>query len=789
MTVQNSQGKTPLSGASLVSSARRRNLKFKSVLIGCSSFVAVLGGPAYAQEEQSAPVETKRSLDVITVTAQKREETLQEVPISISAVDGAVIEDRSVDDLISLSASVPNVFISESQIDTAIGIRGISTGNNKGFEQSVGMYVDGISFGRSQLIRMPLVDLERVEVLRGPQPTLFGKNAIAGAVNVITAKPTSEFEGKIGVSYEFEHEEPQILGVVSGPINDNWGYRLVGSYRELDGYITNETLGRKEPNKEEKFLRGQLAYDDGNALDVNLKLEWAQFDILGRALEVNTPIGSFNTVFSGPLFVETDENYQSEGDSSRSSNEVFDAVLTANYALGNHTLTSITGFAQYETVEGIDIDYTRLKMLYADQTEDYTQFSQELRLTSPGNQRIDYVAGLYYQNSELEVTDDIAFQSLFSALGAPFSLIADSRFGRQYDQEAELFSAFAQADFNFTDQLTLTAGARLSSEEKDASRAMFVSKGPTNMSPLPVVQAVLRAFNIADHDLSGSRSEDAFDPLVRLLYKPTDFASLYVSYTEGSKAGGFDVRGSSSPSDTSVAVPGTFEYEDEGAKNYEIGAKFAWDTAELNVTAYKTEYTNLQTNVFDGVLGFLVENASEAETSGVEFDGRMLVGNNFTLYGSGAYLDFEYANFPGGQCAFGQVPDNGILCDYAGRRAAFAPEWSANYGVDYERDLGRNLIFDANLNFDYSSEYELTTNLDSNQIQDAYTKVGAQIGLSSAEGRWRVSLIGDNLTDERIRTLSSTVPLTGTITRGTGVVYDSFYMRPRNVTLKLEYKF
>ena len=158
-----------------------------------------------------------QSLEEIVVTAQKRAESLSEVPISISAVTGETLENRSIDSLATLSQSMPNVNIFEGAIDSTIQVRGVTTGNNKGFEQSVAMYFDGVPYGRAQLVRTPLVDLERVEVLRGPQPTIFGKNAIAGAISVISAKPTDEFEGKISVSYESEHEESQVLGVVSGP--------------------------------------------------------------------------------------------------------------------------------------------------------------------------------------------------------------------------------------------------------------------------------------------------------------------------------------------------------------------------------------------------------------------------------------------------------------------------------------------------------------------------------------------------------------------------------------------
>lgn len=180
-----------------------------------------------------------QTLEEIVVTAQIREQSLQDVPISVSAVSGESIEDRSVDNLSSLATSVPNFYVAETQIDTSISIRGVRSGANKGFEQSVPLSVDGVSYGRSQLARVPLVDLARVEVLRGPQPTLFGKNAIGGVVSITTAKPTEEFEGKISASYESEHDESRSLLVLSGPLSESVLGRLTVSNREMDGFVTS----------------------------------------------------------------------------------------------------------------------------------------------------------------------------------------------------------------------------------------------------------------------------------------------------------------------------------------------------------------------------------------------------------------------------------------------------------------------------------------------------------------------------------------------------------------------
>jgi outer membrane receptor protein involved in Fe transport len=210
----------------------------------------------------SSPFAYTQTLEEVIVTAQIREQSLQDVPISVSAIDGEVIEDRSVDNLQSLSASIPNFMVVETQIDTSISIRGVRSGANKGFEQSVPMNFDGVTYPRSQLARTPLVDLERVEVLRGPQPTLFGKNAIGGAVSVTSAKPTEEFEGKFSTSFESEHDESQSLVVLSGPLSDDLLGRLTVSTREMDGWITNQRMKRVEPQRDETYIRGQLAWTD-----------------------------------------------------------------------------------------------------------------------------------------------------------------------------------------------------------------------------------------------------------------------------------------------------------------------------------------------------------------------------------------------------------------------------------------------------------------------------------------------------------------------------------------------
>tara|TARA_B100000446_G_scaffold67127_3_gene63720 strand:+ start:17298 stop:18209 length:912 start_codon:yes stop_codon:yes gene_type:complete len=263
------------------------------------------------------------ALEEIVVTAQKREESLMDVPISVSAVGGEKMAEAGITELEGMTAYVPNLTMNQTGIGTIIAIRGISSGINQGFEQSVGQYVDGVYYGRAQLARAPFMDLDRVEVLRGPQSILFGKNSIAGAISMHTAKPTDEFEGSITGLYEPDHGEQDVRLVLSGPLTDNLSGRLAILDRTIDGYYDNDTLDRDESDEDVSVIRGSLRWDANDDLTVNLKVEDGSFDTKGRFLEVVNPVGaSYGGVLSaltgGAYTLETNQNFkrQSNGDSS-----------------------------------------------------------------------------------------------------------------------------------------------------------------------------------------------------------------------------------------------------------------------------------------------------------------------------------------------------------------------------------------------------------------------------------------------------------------------------------------
>jgi outer membrane receptor protein involved in Fe transport len=746
----------------------------------------------------SSPFAYSQTLEEVIVTAQIREQSLQDVPISVSAIDGEVIEDRSVDNLQSLSASIPNFMVVETQIDTSISIRGVRSGANKGFEQSVPMNFDGVTYPRSQLARTPLVDLERVEVLRGPQPTLFGKNAIGGAVSVTSAKPTEEFEGKFSTSFESEHDESQSLVVLSGPLSDDLLGRLTVSTREMDGWITNQRMKRVEPQRDETYIRGQLAWTDSNDIDYNLKVETADFDSVGYAMEALAPQDGYGLVFAGPIAVETNEDWVRSSGETFSQNTMDNFVFTSNIPLDNGgTLTSITSMVEYDSYEVLDVDYVALEILDGtNQTEKYEQTSQEIRYTSPGGEDLDYIVGAYFQSADVDVTDYVPLGSFLALAGPPVSMLVGTNWDRLYKQSSEMYSVFGQADINLEGNWRLTVGARYSNEDKDGSRNLTLDGTGTALAGSPMLNVLWAAvLNVGPHNIASSRSESSFDPMVRLSYDLSDNAQMYVSYTEGSKAGGFDIRGNSIPGTPLVSSAGGWEFEEEKATNIEWGYKMKSDRASFDFTYFTTEYEDLQTSVFDGVLGFKVGNASAAELDGFEMQGRYLIAEGLEFYGSLASLNYEFTDWKNSQCAYGEVATNGIYCDRSGASVILAPEDTANAGFAYETVLSNNWVLDANLNVDYSSEYFITTNLDKNIKENGYSKVGLVLGLESSDGKWRLSLIGDNLTDERIKVVGGTIPLArvfvGLASGGAldGIAYDAIYARPKNIAIKLDYNF
>lgn len=793
----------------------------------CSTSLA----SAVALALQASNLHAAPALEEVLVTATLRTESLQDVPVSVSAVSGEKMQEAGIDKIEDLQAYVPNLSMSETGIGTNIYIRGIGSGINPGFEQSVGMYFDGVSYSRAQLTRAPFLDLARVEVLRGPQNILYGKNSIAGALSLVSARPGDEHEGSVSVLYEPDHGEEVFDLVLSGPLSDTLGARVAMRKRAMDGYIENLTLGRDEPARSESTFRAILDWEASADLSAMLKFELGKFNVDGRQIEIINDQPSTNPAFGGASYsqilvaqfgadasvLNTGLDYKRSSNGDYSNNRTRNLTLNVDYALGEGTLTFITAALEYEFDELCDCDFTGANVFSVPFSEDYEQYSQEIRWTSPVGETFEHIGGLYYQSSNLDFYDSIVIdspiipgavyarvraQSLAAGDDAATAdakgsaardAISNTTSPRDFSSDAELWSAFWQTTWNVTDRLRATLGLRYSEEEKDGSRRLTVADLQGNERPLGTVDGVLAGvFKIERHDLDGEQDTEQLAPSLNVQYDATDEVMLYATASRGYKSGGFDARSNASPSSAPNAaggvIVGSFEYEEEEATSLEIGAKTSfWDgRAELNVAAFLTKYSDLQVSIFDGTLGFNVGNAGEAETRGIEFDGRVALTDELTMSAAIAFLDFEFTEFENGQCYQGQTPDsvvNGVAyCDYKGKSNQYAADYSGNLAFNYTHSFGDAMEFRAATDFVFTDDYNSSQNLDPSQEQDGYVKVNMRLALADVKDGWELALVGKNLTDEEVVSYSNDTPLANSSFGSTN--HYAFIERPRSIAVQ-----
>jgi iron complex outermembrane receptor protein len=763
-------------------------------------------------------------LEEVIVTAQKRAQSLSDVPISVSAVGGEQMRNASVLDLADLTPYIPNFQKADTSIGQYLTIRGIGSGINQGFEQSVVQFVDDVPLGRGPLARVPFVDLDRIEVMRGPQNVLFGKNAIAGALAMVTAKPTDELSTRVLLEYEPEYDTTLATGIISGPLTDSLRGRLAVRYYDDGGFYENNLNGNDEAQREDQTIRGIIAWDITDNFEAELKVERTSFELDGRTDEISfayaNPVegdGFFGLTYpeiAGTVGALTRQNIGSDDgvqNFRRNSNidetselDADNVTLTLNWDLGGATLTSVTAYMGYETDEALDLDGSGIDAFTQTQREEYDQFTQEIRIASPGGETIDWIVGLYYQDWDLEYTADFLVddESLWSALGAlgpaigrpdlaALAALANLQNVRQYAGDSETYAAFGQATWSMTDATRLTVGARYTREDKTGSRRMDVFNSTNGQ--LDLVQAITASAvfgvdfaNLGEatggafpiHDLSGDRSESSFTPSAVLEWDVGEDTMLYASAAKGFKAGGFDARGNRASN---------FEYEDENVLALEAGLKGRYldGTLELNAALFQSQYEDLQVSQFDGTLGFVVGNAAEATSQGIEVDGRWLVTDGLTWSFALAYLDFEFDKYENATCpAIHTLLTGETLCDLSGSTNIYSPEWSASTSFDYFRPISARWDLRARLDLNYKDDHFVDVTLNEDVQQDAYVQVNAQLALE--RGDWAFALVGKNLTDETISSFVTDTPLSGTLN---APAYTGYFQRPRTIAVQLRYAF
>lgn len=730
-------------------------------------------------------------LEEVVVTATMRAESLQDVPLSVTAVFAEDIESIGAYKLQDLSGIVPNFQVGEDAILDAITIRGVDTGGNQGFDQAVGVFRDGVYTGKGYLSRLPFMDVQRVEVVRGPQGTLFGRSTIAGALTLVTNNPGAEFDfgGRTQIALDSE-EDYEVEAYVTGPLSDTVRGRLVGRFRDSDGFLNNLAENRTEPQLEEYAVRGTLEWDITNNLMATLKYEHADWETDGRVTQIfatNDPFTfsdgvldeNSNVTNRGGIFDGTGR----ESDFVDSDADFFSLKLTGS--IGSLNFESTTGYTTYDVAGAVDGDFSPFPVVTNIPGEDYKQISQEIRLLSPTDGKLSWVAGLYYEDNEYEMREEIELSLPGFITGLPFDIA--HKFSTDFDQDEENISVFGQATFDLTETLHITGGLRYTHTKKEASQAQFFAPvlpaGNRNALAATDPLTGLLAFitGVTPHTQIGTRKENRVDWSVNLEYEfqAAGEHTAYFTVAQGSKAGGFDAR-------ATLTAPG-YEFADETAINYEGGLKSVWLDGAMawNWSVFYTDYEDLQTSVFDGVLTFQVQNIGAVDIFGVETDMRWQLTDGLAVWGNLAYLDFEYANFDNGPCPTGAIPDGTIpgTCNLTGV-SGFTPEWNGAVGFNYEQPITASLNLLASFTATYTDSYDREPGAVSPFLRtDSFEKITARIGVGGNDGRWSVHVLGTNLSNELSCGTLVVVPLSG----GTGSVCAT--EPPRTFYLQANYNY
>lgn len=646
-------------------------------------------------------------LEEIVVTATKTDEMMSDVPISLSVVTGADVEKYNIQRFEDMTPYVPNFQLTAGGIGNVINIRGIASGNQAGFEQSVGTFIDGVFRGRGVQSRFAFLDIGSIEVLRGPQGTLFGKNTVAGALNIRSAKPTEDLTASLKVSHNIDHDETEYTGVVSGAMSDSVRGRLAVMTREMkEGWSENEFYGDDTPQTDEWAARGTIEWDVTDATVATFKLEHGDWDNAGSAAEVLEagPLAGFgiqggldNKANIGALdpVLDVGSDRLFEGDLDEYS-------LNIEHYMDNYTLTAILGYSEYQFERRSDVDFTPLSLVRFDEMEEQEQSSFEFRIASDLDGDLQFITGLYYQEADL-LTDGLSYIGLPTAYGlvsagcagagaGPYASAAQqSSCGQQaaiegmgaqpgggapvpgiaryayLEQETETWAAFTQFTWSFAEDFRTILGLRYSEEEKTATQSAsavdYISDNrtapPSTGVPIAALggmltsEALTRAFlEFTPHTLNDDvldRSEESFTWSLSGQWDVSPDTMAYATASTGFKSGGFNSFYMGTNADEA-------QFDEEEAITFEIGSKMSLldGAAELNISIFRTEYDDLQVSVFSGNTTFDVKNAAEATTQGIEIDGRWQASESLLFSGSIGWTDFEYDNFTEQACTAAQ---------------------------------------------------------------------------------------------------------------------------------------
>ncbi len=794
-----------------------RFLKCALVVLSTSSLVSV---SSWAQAAPEAPNPTQATgpadPDEIIVSARRRDERLIDAPVAITAVSGETLSRLQATRVSDIATLVPSLVLGRAPSGSAASIylRGVgSSPLSAGFDQSVSFVIDGVAMSRGREVSLPQFDVQRIEVLKGPQALFFGKNTTGGLISIVSNNPTADFEGGLKAGYGFEARDKYVEGYLSGPLAEGLRVRVAGRYGKSDGAFVNtaadtftnylpgqvrtrnsdrrgggETYGVRatadldvSSNFSLQLKGGANSVRDGGATDLIERICGGGRKVPATA-NGRPPSPNADCMVDGrsdqsaiPIQV-AQANYRYAGDGHMYADFKSQyGVLTGKLTSDPFDVTSITGYYHFVqrdlnnvAGEGYPSSFTQLAA--------FNQLSEEIRFQSKFKGPFNVLFGGYYAHGKFILNTDTYIFIL------PLDPVTNTytSFKRDNGFITDSMSLFSEGTLNVTPQLEIAAGARYSLESRDSFQ---LSLPANSLSPLnnPSVPGIFLQDRYRDHNLS---------PQATIRYKPTSDTTFYAAYKQGFKAGGFNISQGISNTKPIAAQVAAGQYKAETAKGGEIGLRTLRLNRHLsfNLTAYSYTYSNLQVQFFDAVtISQVAGNAGELKTQGVEGDFNLRVpgAGGLSFHGAAAYNDAKFHNYLG-QCYAGQTIAQGCnqrlvagvfrAQDYEGRTPPKAPKISGRLGAAYETPLtssGISLRLSGDVS--YTSSYNFSDALRSDAVQAGYTKFDAGIALSGPKNAWTLSLIGRNLSNRLVVSTANDIPFTGgtgTGTAGPGVVSD-----------------
>ena len=769
----------------------------------------------------SAGIAQTAEIDEIVVTANKREQSLQDVPVSVSVTSGETIQRAAIVDILDLQTSVPSLRVNQlqSSAQTNFTIRGYGNGaNNPGIEPAVSVYIDGVARTRTASALADLPTVERIEVLSGPQSTLFGKNASAGVISVSTMLPEDSFGGMIEATGG-NYGARILKGTVTGPISDTVSYRLSASDNSSDGYGTNIITNSGVNNRDRSAIRGQLLFEPSDDLTVRLIADYNEIDevccsasslVYGAASQVAIGVAAMNGLPTTPidpwarnLNMNYDPTNKLEGKG---------VSVQIDKDLGYATLTSITSSRRQSLRSNLDADFTAADILGDNRVDyDFENLTQEFRLTSNGDGDLQWMVGMFYSDEDVHSErtvhygDDVAPFAEFliaggltaagmgdqvTAAGGGLNLVSllltstpgtldgttaltgswfvpgTGNVDETFDMSAEALSIFTQMDYSLSDQLTVTLGLNYTEDEKDVTPSVVVVD---DFAALPLTAVGLGALAglqlfppFPDYgpgtDETGNFKSDDLTHTLRLAYDLNDSMTVYASHSTGFKATSVNMS-------VDGRTPGNRAADPEEATNIEVGLKATFDNGYLNVAYFEQTIEGFQSNIFGGT-GFNLENAGEETHEGVEVDSVFALSENLVLGFSAMYIDAVYDEFLNGTCDTTFLSDPKYHCpegassiDLSGLSPAGVHELSYNINATYNFEVSGGVDGFFRLEYLHEKDVKLADNIGASIAQRGSDNLNASLGFGSETGGWDAMIWGRNLTDHE--SLISAFPTPG----------------------------